>query len=94
NAVTFVDEQKDPAFFSIDASALAGGAVPLMLTRGTESPSPFAAVTHRLSTLVPSTEVEVLAGAGHVPQTTHPELFVANLLAFHDRLPTMRAGLA
>ncbi|MGH9263266.1 MAG: alpha/beta fold hydrolase [Acidimicrobiales bacterium] len=94
NAATFVDEQNDPAFFSIDAPALAAAAVPLLLTRGTESPSLFTAVIHRLATLVPAAEVGVLPGVGHVPQTTHPELFVANLLAFHNRLGTARAGWA
>lgn len=91
NATTFLDELAD-VDGAIDSAALAAGPVPVQLTRGTESPPLFAAVVGRLAALVPSVEVQVLAGAGHVPQTTDPGLFVANLFAFHDRLPTLRPG--
>lgn len=92
NAQTWADEQHDPGSLSIDAAALAATSVPLVLTRGTESPPLFTAVVERLAAFVPAAEVQVLQGVGHVPQTSHPRVFVANLFAFHDRLGALRGG--
>ena len=39
-----------------------------------------------LAILVPAARVEVLTGAGHIPHATHPDQWVATLLAFHESL--------
>ena len=56
-----------------------------MLTHGTESPELFPAVIAELVKLMPSRRVEVLQGAGHIPHATHPDEWVARLLAFHEQ---------
>jgi len=86
NAPTFLDEQLDPTWRSIDAAALAASSVPLMLTRGTDSPVWFHAVLAELARLLPAARVEVIAGAGHIPHVTHTEQWAATLLAFLDEL--------
>jgi pimeloyl-ACP methyl ester carboxylesterase len=84
NAPTYLDEIRDPKGSSIDAMALAQTTVPVLLTRGTESPVLFSAVIAELAVLIPTARVEVLTGAGHIPQVTHPDYWVASFMAFHE----------
>ncbi len=85
NAPTFLDELADPTAASIDATTLATTTVPLLLTHGTESPALFPAIIAELDELVPAARVEVLEGAGHLPHATHPDEWIARLVAFHHR---------
>jgi len=92
NAPTYLDELADETALSIDTAALATTAVPLLLTHGTESPGLFSAVIAELVKLVPAARVETLEGAGHIPHATHPDLWVATLLAFHAGIATAGHG--
>ena len=85
NAPTYLDELADQTALSIDNAALAATKVPLLLTHGTESPKLFPAVVAELVKLVPAARVEVLEGAGHIPHVTHPEEWIARIVAFHDQ---------
>jgi pimeloyl-ACP methyl ester carboxylesterase len=85
NAPTYLDELADDTALSIDNAAVAATTVPLLLTHGTESPKLFPAVIAELLKLVPAARVEVLEGAGHIPHATHPEEWIAHLVAFHDQ---------
>jgi pimeloyl-ACP methyl ester carboxylesterase len=85
NAPTYLDELADDTALSIDNAGLAATTAPLMLTHGTESPQLFAAVIAELLKLVPAARVDVLEGAGHIPHATHPEEWIAHLVAFHDQ---------
>lgn len=85
NAPTYLDEMADPTASSIDTAALATTTVPLLLTHGTESPVLFPAVIAELAKLVPAARVEILEGAGHIPHATHPEEWIARLMAFHEQ---------
>jgi pimeloyl-ACP methyl ester carboxylesterase len=85
NAPTYLDEMADPTASSIDIAALATTAVPLLLTHGTESPVLFPAVIGELAKLVPAARVEILEGTGHIPHQTHPEEWIAPLMAFHEQ---------
>jgi pimeloyl-ACP methyl ester carboxylesterase len=91
NAPTYLDEMRDETALSIDTAALATTSVPLMLSRGTESPPLFAPVIREVASLVPTARVEVIKGAGHVPHSTHPDEWVARLTAFHDAVASLRA---
>jgi pimeloyl-ACP methyl ester carboxylesterase len=86
NAPTYLDEEADQTALSIDTEALATTMVPLLMTYGTESPKLFPAVIAELGKLVPAARVEVLEGAGHIPHATHPEEWIARLMAFHEHL--------
>ena len=91
NAPTFLDEMRDETALSIDTAALATTSVPLMLTRGTESPPLFAPVIGEVTALVPTARVEVIEGAGHVAHATHPDDWVARLTTFHDAVASLHA---
>ena len=86
NAPTFLDERRDPTSGSIDAAALARTSVPLMFTYGTEGPQWYRAIIAELARLVPAARVVVISGAGHIPHATHPDRWVATLLAFHQTI--------
>ncbi len=92
NAPTFLDEARDPTSGSVDAATLAATTVPLLFTSGSESPSFFAAVIGELSLLVPTAQVATIAGAGHIPHATHPDRWIATLLAFHETITTAPLG--
>jgi pimeloyl-ACP methyl ester carboxylesterase len=76
NAPTFLDELRDPDQQAIDVSALRGLPVPVHLTEGSESPPHFGRVIDRLEELIPRVTREVIAGAGHAPQSTSPAGYV------------------
>ena len=92
NAPTFLDEARDPTSRSVDATALAATTLPLLFTSGTESPTFFAAAIGELALLVPTARLATIAGAGHLPHATHPDQWVATLLAFHDTIAASGHG--
>ena len=42
----------------------------------------FAAVIAKLAEVLPSVEVLTIAGAGHIPHATHPEVYVQAIIGF------------
>ncbi|GAA5037514.1 alpha/beta fold hydrolase [Streptomyces siamensis] len=87
NAPTWLDEQSDPGWATLDLDGLARCSVPLLLSRGSESPPWTARVLDRLAAAVPQARYQVLEGAGHIPHITHPEQYVDALTRFISRLP-------
>ena len=57
-----------------------------MFTYGTESPQWYRAIIDELTLPVPAARVNVITGAGHIPHATHPDQWVATLLAFHETI--------
>ncbi|MGH7389781.1 MAG: alpha/beta fold hydrolase, partial [Candidatus Rokuibacteriota bacterium] len=55
---------------------------PVLLTSGDQSPPTFAPVIRKLAEALPRAEVVTLAGVGHVPHATHPDLYVETVAAF------------
>jgi len=82
NARTFLGETRDPDALTIDLDSLGPLSGPVMLSQGDKSPPMFPAVIARLGSALPNAEHHVFAGAGHVPQMTHPDDFVATLTSF------------
>jgi pimeloyl-ACP methyl ester carboxylesterase len=82
NAPTFLDETRDPEALGIDLDALRGLDRPVLLTLGDQSPPTFAPVVELLAKALPRAEVVRFAGAGHIPHTTHPALYVEAVTAF------------
>ena len=66
NAPTFLDEIRDPTQLTIDEDSLAGLAVPVRLTQGSESPPLFPRVIDRLEPLIPHVVRETIPGVAHV----------------------------
>lgn len=86
NAPTFLDETRDPEALTLDLGALRQCDRPVLLTAGDQSPPPFAPVIRKVAEALPRAEVVTLAGAGHIPQVTHPERYVEAVVAFVRRL--------
>ena len=76
NAPTFLDEIQDPTQLTIDEDSLAGLAVPVRLTQGSESPPLFPRVIDRLERLIPHVVRETIPGVAHVPHLTDAAVYV------------------
>src|SRR5262245_61489138 len=82
NAPTFLDENRDPAWASLDLAGLADFSHPVLLTQGDQSPPWFLEIVAKLGQALDQAEVRTLPGAGHVPQLTHPDRYVAAVIEF------------
>ncbi len=82
NAPTYLDEANDPDALAFDLDWISGFSKPVLLTVGDQSPPTFAPVVTRLSGALPRAEVVTLAGAGHIPQATHPDTYVDVVTGF------------
>lgn len=82
NAPTFLDEAEDPEAFTVDLRALERFPHPVLLTRGGQSPPPFASVLAQLAHALPEAAQHVFTDAGHVPHLTHPAAYAHVLRAF------------
>jgi pimeloyl-ACP methyl ester carboxylesterase len=75
NALTFLDEQRDPEWLALDLSRLAAFSGPVLLTHGDQSDSTFALILDRLAGALPHAEKRLLSGVGHGPQVSHPTAY-------------------
>jgi pimeloyl-ACP methyl ester carboxylesterase len=86
HAAAFGGQLRDPDAVALDATALAGLRIPVLLSQGETSP-PFATlIVDELAALLPAATRVVVPGAGHVPQMTHPDAYVEIATTFlrHD----------
>ncbi len=82
NASTFMDEVNDPLAMEVDPTRLAHFGRPVLLSKGAQSPPFFSRVVDTLAGMFPGVARHTFAGAGHVPQVTHPTEFVRALANF------------
>ncbi|MGD9537766.1 MAG: alpha/beta fold hydrolase [Alphaproteobacteria bacterium] len=82
NAPTFLDEQRDPEWPTIDLQALAKFPAPALLTQGDQSGPFFPLVVERIAQVLPNSQRRTLPGMGHVPQVSHPEQYALAVAAF------------
>ena len=82
NAPTFLETIDDPRWADLDARTLSRPAAPLLLTDGDQSPAFLRVIVTELARLADGVERHTFAGAGHVPQLTHPEQYVQTLRGF------------
>ncbi|WP_330297689.1 alpha/beta fold hydrolase [Streptomyces sp. NBC_00503] len=82
NAPTFLDEQSDPDWATVDLEGLSRCEVPVLLSGGTESPAWLGTVLDHLAEALPRARRQRLEGAGHIPHVTHPQEYVAALTRF------------
>jgi pimeloyl-ACP methyl ester carboxylesterase len=87
NAPTFLDEANDPDQVGFELDRIKMLSMPVVLTRGDQSPPVFEPVVSRLSGAIPHAEVATLPGAGHVPHETHPDAYVETIVRFTRRHP-------
>jgi pimeloyl-ACP methyl ester carboxylesterase len=72
NALTYLDEQRDPEWLALHLPRLATFSRPVLLTHGDQSDPTFALILDRLARALPHAEKRVLPGVGHGPQLSHP----------------------
>ena len=84
NAPTYLDELNDPEWKSIDEARLAEYDGPVLITAGDQSPPIYEPVERRLTRLLPQARQKTYPGAGHIPHVTHPEEYLAEVIAFID----------
>jgi pimeloyl-ACP methyl ester carboxylesterase len=85
NAPTWLDEMHDPDALDIELGALRGFAAPALLTTGDQSAPFFPLVMARIAAAMPSATAWTYAGAGHVPQVSHPDEYVRVVSEFVTR---------
>ena len=85
NAPIYVDEVEDPAGTDIDRQALSGYNGPALLTQGGQSMPWFRKIVDKLAEALPQAQRVTYEEAGHLPQWTHPDNFVASLTHFLSR---------
>lgn len=77
NAPTFLGELRDPDAWTADLHSLQQLTTPVVLTEGDQSPATFAPIIEVLAGTLPNVRRHLMPGAGHVPQLTHPDDYVA-----------------
>jgi pimeloyl-ACP methyl ester carboxylesterase len=91
NAQTFVDMGEDPEWASLDVRAVRRFPGRILVTHGDASPLWLPHVALEVATWL-GRESKLIAGAGHSPQLTHPEVFAAVIAAFISARPLSRAA--
>jgi pimeloyl-ACP methyl ester carboxylesterase len=86
NAMTWLDEMRDPDSLGVELDALKLFTKPMVLSEGDKSAPVFGPVVAMLREVLPGAEHHVFAGAGHVPHNTHPADYVAKLTEFLARV--------
>jgi pimeloyl-ACP methyl ester carboxylesterase len=76
NAPTFLDELDRADAFMLDVSELSQFDRPALLLQGDRSPAFLRPILDEIAVALPTSIRHTFAGAGHVPQLTHPGEFV------------------
>jgi pimeloyl-ACP methyl ester carboxylesterase len=82
NALTWVNEQDDPAWSTVDLKSLSAFSGPALLSEGDQSPPFYSVILRRLAEVLKAPRRHVFAGAGHVPHLTHSDAYVRTLTGF------------
>jgi pimeloyl-ACP methyl ester carboxylesterase len=85
NAPTFLDETNGPEQLAFDLDSIRAFSKPALLTLGDRSPPLFAPVVARIAQVLPHAEVVTVAGAGHIPHTTHASAYADAIVSFIDK---------
>jgi pimeloyl-ACP methyl ester carboxylesterase len=83
NALTFLDEVRDPSQLAFDLGWIRAFPQPVLLTAGKKSPPIFAPVLEKLSAVLPP--AVVLVDVGHIPHVTQPESYAETITSFVQR---------
>ena len=86
NAPTYLPELRDPDALAVDEDGLKRFDKPVLFTEGTESPPRFRSVMDVLLRILPDARKEMIQGANHAPNSTHPKEYVEVIRPFLDEL--------
>ncbi|HEX9718230.1 MAG TPA: alpha/beta hydrolase [Ramlibacter sp.] len=76
NAATWLDEQQEPGWMTLDLKRLSAFSAPALLSFGGQSPPFFPLVVKRIAQALPRARQNVFQQAGHVPHLSHPAEYV------------------
>ncbi len=76
HAVAFAGQMRDPDAIALDPNMLRGITAPVVLSEGELSPRFFTLINDKLVASIHTAQRHQFAGAGHVPQMTHPNAYV------------------
>lgn len=82
NAPTWLDENRDPDWATLDLARLSELTAPALLTEGDQSPPWFPKIITKLAGAIPHARRKTYVGAGHIPQVTHPDAHVETVTEF------------
>jgi pimeloyl-ACP methyl ester carboxylesterase len=85
SAPAFAAEQQDPTWASVDPTALARIEVPVLVSKGTQSPPWFFGIVAKLAESIDGAELHTYQGAGHAPHITQPDGYLAGVTDFLAR---------
>jgi pimeloyl-ACP methyl ester carboxylesterase len=85
NVDTFLEMLEHPGWDELDRQALAAVDVPILLTDGDQTVPWLRRISEVLGGSLPGAQRRTLAGAGHVPHLTHPDVFVGAVTSLARR---------
>jgi len=92
HAVAFGGQMRDPDAIALDPNVLRGITAEVVLSEGAQSPPFFALINDKLLEAMPAAQRHEFAGAGHVPQMTHPDAYVEHIRKSVGRVPLTPPG--
>jgi pimeloyl-ACP methyl ester carboxylesterase len=84
-AASFVAEQDDAGWATIDPDALASTSRPVLVSSSDDSPAWFGPVASRLGELVRGARTHTYEGGNHTPHVLRPQAYVETVSAFLQR---------
>src|SRR5690606_15213207 len=85
NALTFLDEARDPESLEFDPAWITAFSGQALLTSGGQSPPTSARIVEKLTAALPDLECIQLSGAGHIPHVAHPDVYAETIKGFISR---------
>ncbi len=85
NALTYLDQCRDPDALGIRLDDLSAFAGPALLTHGNRRPPFFRRIVELVVAALPGARSEVIEGSAHDPQVTHPDDYARVIEAFAGR---------
>jgi len=85
NALTYLDQSRDPDALGIELDDLAAFEGPVLVTHGNRRPPLFNRIVEIIVAVMPGARSEAVLGAAHDPQVTHPGYYAQVIEEFAGR---------
>lgn len=79
NALTYLDQCRDPEALDIELEGLSGFRGPALVTHGDLRPPFFKHIVELIVAVMPGARARLIPGSAHDPQVTHPDSYVRAL---------------
>ena len=85
NALTYLDQCRDPDAMGIEIEDLTAFGGPALITHGDRRPPLFRSIVELVVAAIPGAKSEAIPGAAHDPQVTHPASYARVIESFARR---------